>query len=87
MTYWNAKIQLLNYFWWINQAWNKNINCILSVLSPGEFENTSIEELVKSRKCPAYILPSTQILGRCVPDFGLHTETSEEMMKINNLKR
>lgn len=65
----------------------KQLEEYCTMLSPGEFENTSIEELVKSRKCPAYILPSTQILGRCVPDFGLHTETSEEMMKINNLKR
>jgi len=32
---------------------------------------TKIIELITGRKCPAYVLESIPIAGRCVPDFGL----------------
>ena len=31
----------------------------------------SLRNLVKKRKCPAYLIPSRPFLGRCVPTFGL----------------
>ena len=38
-------------------------------LAPGELANSrNVSELVKQRKCPAYLLPSSPILGRCIPD-------------------
>ena len=36
-----------------------------------EFEASSVQGLVKQRKCPAYLVPSKPFLGRCVPTFGL----------------
>ena len=40
-------------------------------LAAGEFEASSVQGLVKQRKCPAYLVPSQPFLGRCVPTFGL----------------
>jgi len=33
-------------------------------LAAGEYATTSVEQLVSQRKCPAYILPSRNLLGR-----------------------
>ena len=60
---------------------------INSGLSPGEFEGTTVKELVRLRKCPAYVLPSSPVLGRCVPTFGLTRSTASELSLVRNLKR
>ena len=57
-------------------------------LSPNEFDRTGLEQLVRARKCPAYVLPSSQVLGRCVPTFGLvQTRDNVATTKIAALKR
>ena len=57
-------------------------------LSPGEYEASTIQSLVKLRKCPAYLLPSQPFLGRCVPTFGLvkTVNTNETRTNIRSLK-
>ena len=50
-------------------------------LAPGELANSrNVSDLVKQRKCPAYLLPSSPILGRCIPDprspLGLKKSTA-----------
>eukprot|EP00090_Calanus_glacialis_P041007 TRINITY_DN7188_c0_g1_i2.p1 TRINITY_DN7188_c0_g1~~TRINITY_DN7188_c0_g1_i2.p1 ORF type:complete len:720 (-),score=98.82 TRINITY_DN7188_c0_g1_i2:192-2351(-) len=58
-------------------------------LSPGEFDHqtTNVSTLVKQRKCPAYLLPSTPFLGRCVPTFGLVRTGSDEQETNSRMVR
>ena len=56
-------------------------------LSPGEYEGTTVEDLIRLRKCPAYLLTSTTVLGRCVPNFGLLPPNSSDQTIIQQLKK
>ena len=38
----------------------------MSGLAGGEYASKGVEQLVRERKCPAYILPTRNILGRLV---------------------
>ena len=40
--------------------------------------------LVSSRKCPAYLLPSKQFLGRCIPTFGLVKQGEEASTRMES---
>ena len=45
-----------------------------------------IQTLVKSRKCPAYLIPSQPFLGRCVPTFGLVRTTNTSLARITEMQ-
>eukprot|EP00092_Neocalanus_flemingeri_P054119 GFUD01063736.1.p1 GENE.GFUD01063736.1~~GFUD01063736.1.p1 ORF type:complete len:668 (+),score=70.01 GFUD01063736.1:50-2053(+) len=56
---------------------------------PGTNMTTEMAQLVEERSCPAYILPSKSVLGRCVPTFGLVSieETGRAEAKMNAIKK
>ena len=55
-------------------------------LAGGEFENRSMEDLVKQRKCPSFLVPSKTFLGRCVPTFGLEADNNLTNMQVEMMK-
>ena len=48
--------------------------------------DTPLQQLVKGRKCPAYLIPSQPFLGRCVPTFGLVRTTNSTISRITEMK-
>jgi len=72
-------------YWTYALGKNSGLENFCRDLSPGEFEHktTNVSTLVKQRKCPAYLLPSTPFLGRCVPTFGL-VRTGSEDEQVNS---
>eukprot|EP00092_Neocalanus_flemingeri_P030195 GFUD01032774.1.p1 GENE.GFUD01032774.1~~GFUD01032774.1.p1 ORF type:complete len:634 (-),score=74.68 GFUD01032774.1:17-1918(-) len=56
---------------------------------PGTNMTTEMSQLVEERSCPAYILPSKSVLGRCVPTFGLVSieGTGRAEAKLNAIKK
>ena len=59
-------------YWSFHQGKSPEVEQFCTGLNSGEFQQASnISHLVKQRKCPGYLLNSTVVLGRCVPNFGL----------------
>jgi choline transporter-like protein 2/4/5 len=53
-------------------------------LEPGEFQanyKTNYKMLVKQRKCPAYLLPSQPVLGRCIPTGSSNNPTASALVQ------
>ena len=68
-------------FWSYKQDPISGLDKFCTNLAPGELANSkNVSELVKQRKCPGYLLPSSPILGRCIPDprspLGLKTASA-----------
>ena len=68
-------------FWSYKQGAMIGLEQYCTNLAPGELANSrNVSDLVKQRKCPAYLLPSSPILGRCIPDprspLGLKKSTA-----------
>jgi len=60
-------------------------------LSPGNFTDIGMDiyKLVKSKQCPEYLLPSTPVMGRCVPTVSLMTsqEAEREQPKLDIIEK
>jgi len=79
-------------YWSSAQGKSSGLNQFCDNLIPGQLEDstTPISKLVEERSCPAYLLPSTPVLGRCVPTFGLvrreEAGRAEDKMKYIKLE-
>ena len=52
----------------------------------GKGDGKKLENLINKRKCPAYTLHSTSMIGRCLPHFGLLNENDVEDEDGNHIK-
>jgi len=73
-------------YWTYSMGKKEGLESFCTDLSSGEYVATSMRDLVKKRKCPAYIIPSKPFLGRCVPTFGLLRATNETVKEVQKME-
>ena len=72
-------------YWTYSMGKQDNLDNFCRDLGSGEFSASSIQSLVKLRKCPAYLIPSKPFLGRCVPTFGLSRTTNASTREVERM--